>query len=66
MICKASFHSRGDSQCFVDAAEVVVHEVQGHGMTVILNFLAESICQARKTAHSHAHCEVLPLNVRRC
>ncbi len=48
----------------MNVAKVVVHEVQRHGMTVILDLLAKSVCQARKTAHPHAHRQVLALDVR--
>ena len=49
----------------MNPTKVVVHEVKGHGMTVILDLFAESIRQASETAHSHSHAEVLPFNVRR-
>lgn len=32
-------------------------------VTVIFNLFAETVCQARKAAHPHAHCEVLPFDV---
>src|SRR5258708_18087122 len=64
MIRQTCFHCRGDSQRLMNPAEVVVHEIQGHGMTMILNFLAESVCQTSETAHSHSHAQVLPLHVR--
>lgn len=44
----------------MNSAEVVVREVQGHGMTVVFDLLGKAICQASETAHSHTHCEVLP------
>jgi len=40
----ASFHSWGNAQGLMDAAEIVVHEIDSQGMRVILYFLAERIC----------------------
>ena len=48
----------------MNPAKVVVHKVQGHGMSVVLNLLAESVCKARKTAHPHAHRQILPFDKR--
>ena len=48
---------------FVDAAEVVVHEMKGYSVTAILNFLAESVRKSRETTHSHTHCKILPFNI---
>src|SRR5882672_7691831 len=36
--------------------------MQGHCMTVVFDLLGKAICQARETAHSHTHCEILPFN----
>jgi hypothetical protein len=55
----------GHSQGFVNPAKVVVHEMQGHSMTVIFNLLGEAICQASETAHSHTHREILAF-YKRC
>lgn len=43
-------------------AKVVMHEVQRHGMAVILKFFAESVREARESAHPHPHGQVLPLH----
>jgi hypothetical protein len=70
MICNASSH-RGR---FVDAlvrfrkrsvgaAKVVVHEVERHGESVILDLLGKRVGQARKAAHRHTHRKVRPLDV---
>jgi hypothetical protein len=48
----------------VNAAEVVVHEVQRNCVPVVLQLLAESACQPRKTAHPHPHRKVLSFNKR--
>ena len=39
MIRQTSFHSWSDAQCLMNAAEVVVREVQRNSMTMILNLL---------------------------
>jgi hypothetical protein len=46
-------------------AEVVVHEVQRDRIDVILCLLGEGVGQAGEAAHSHAHGQVLPLDMRR-
>jgi hypothetical protein len=48
VIGKPSFHRWRYSQRLVNAAKVVVHVVQRNCVTVILKFLAESVCQARE------------------
>jgi hypothetical protein len=45
------------------AAEIVVKEIERNLMRVILEFLAESVCQPRESAHPHSHAEVLALHV---
>jgi len=47
----------------VDAGEVVVHEVQRHGVHQVLDLLGEGIGQPRESPHPHSHREVLPLYV---
>ena len=37
MICYLGFHSRRYPQGLMDTAEIVIHEMQGHGMFQILN-----------------------------
>lgn len=46
----------------MNAAEIVVREVQRDGCFQILQFLAESISQARESADRHTHSEVLALH----
>lgn len=41
MVCRTRFHGGRDAQCLVNTAEIVVHKIQGHGMTVILNLFAD-------------------------
>ena len=43
--------------------EVVVHEVDRHGRSVILDFAAEAIGQPGEAPHPHPHREVLALDV---
>jgi len=49
----------------VDAGEVVMHEVERDRVAKVVNFLRESIRQAREPAHAHAHREILALDVAR-
>ena len=46
----------------MNAAEIVVHEVDCQCVLVILDFLREAICEPSETADSHTHCEIRPLN----
>jgi hypothetical protein len=62
MVSDARFHRGSHAQCLVNTAKVVVHEVNRNRIEVIFNFLAEPICKARKSAHSHPHREILALN----
>jgi hypothetical protein len=43
----------------VNAAEVVVQEVNMHSVPVILRLLAETVGQSGKAAHLHPHREVI-------
>lgn len=63
MIGHARFHRGCNSQCLVNAAEVVVHEVERDGVLVILNFLGKSVRQTREPAHSHSHRQILAFDV---
>lgn len=63
VIGNARFHCGCDAQGLVNAAEVVIHEMDGCGVFVAFQFLAECVGQARKAAVTHAQREVLPLNV---
>jgi hypothetical protein len=44
-------------------AEVVVHEVDRHGGSQVLDLLGEGVRQAGEPPHAHADGQVLPLNV---
>ena len=44
----------------MNPAEVIVHEMQGHGMSLIFNLLAEPIGQPGHPSHTHPHGEILP------
>ena len=48
----------------MDAAKVVVHEIQCDVVGQILNLLAEGVRQPRKSTHRHSHGEVLALDVQ--
>lgn len=39
-----SFHGGCDTECLVDSTEIVVHEVERHGPTVVLDLLREGVC----------------------
>src|SRR5579864_2956495 len=47
------------------SAKVVIHVVQRDHVTMVVDFLAESICEPSKPPHAHTHGEVLPFNIRR-
>ena len=65
MVAQASGHCRGDPQRFVDSGEVVIDRVDRNHSRVILNFLAESVCEAGKAPHSHSHRQIVTLHVGR-
>lgn len=46
----------------MDLAEVVVRDVDRHGVRVVLDLLGEAIGKAREAAHVHPHREVLALH----
>src|SRR5436190_14671697 len=49
----------------MNTAEVVERKMQSNGSFQVRELLAESIRQARQSAHLHSHGEVLPFHVRR-
>lgn len=63
MIRDARFHRGGYAQRLMDAAEVVVHEMQRDGVRVVLDLLAEPVGQPCEAAHGHAHGQILAFNV---
>jgi hypothetical protein len=48
----------------MNAAEIVVREVQGDGGFQVRQLFAERISEPRKTAHRHSHGQVLPFDKR--
>ena len=48
----------------MDAAKIVVCEVQAESGPKVLPLLAESVRQSRESANLHSHREILPLNDR--
>jgi len=63
MITNAGFHGWRDVQRLMHAPEVVIHEVQRHGVRVVLDLLAETVGQPREAAHAHAHRQVGTLDI---
>ena len=49
----------------MDAAEIVIHVMQGNRSLQVFEFLRESVSQPRKSAHRHSHCEILAFDVAR-
>lgn len=47
----------------MDAAEIVMHVVNGNHRDVVFDFLGEGVCQSSKAAHRHPHSEILPFYV---
>ena len=58
-------HRRGDPDAAVNAAEIVIGEVQAVGRPQVLPLLAEPIRQPRQSAHLQSNREVLALHMRR-
>lgn len=63
MIGHFRFHSRGDAECFVNTSEVIVHEVDSDGMSVVFHFLRKRIGKTGESAHVHSHRQVLTFDV---
>ncbi len=49
----------------MDAHEIVVHGVQRHGESVIIDLLRKGIRQPREAAHMHPHREIVQLDTGR-
>src|ERR1700692_3139267 len=66
VIGNASGHSGGTgigrSEAQVGPREVVVHEVEGHGGSEVLDLAGARIGEARETPHAHPHRQVLTLD----
>ena len=58
------FHRRGDAKRAVNAAKVVIGEVQADRGPVVLKLLTEAVGQPRESANLHSHREVLAFNNR--
>ena len=65
MIGNARFHRRRNAQSLMHSCEIVVHEMNGNGINQVLNLLRKPISKARKSTHTHSHCQVLPFDVTR-
>lgn len=48
----------------MDAAEIVVHEIERQRENVVVELLAESVGEPGEAPHRHTHREVVPLDVR--
>jgi hypothetical protein len=57
------FHRGRDSEGRMNAAEVVIGEVQGNRGFQVRQLFTERIREARKTAHRHTHRKVLPFDI---
>src|ERR1017187_1321922 len=55
MIRQASFHGGSDAQRLVNAAEVVMEEVDRDLVRVVRQLLTKSVREPSKTAHPHPH-----------
>ena len=62
MVRNAGFHRWRYAQRLMDATEIVVHEVQRHGMLQVLQLLAEAVGKPREAAHAHPHRQILALD----
>ena len=62
MIGGSGLHARRNAKGTMNAAEIVIREIQRDGSLQVRQFLAERIGQQRKTSHCHAHGQVLPFH----
>ena len=60
VVCKASFYRRSDAESLMYAAEVVVREVNRHGVGVLGDSLAKAMRQSGEPPLVHPHGQVLP------
>lgn len=65
VIGDSRFHRGRAAKCLVNPAEVVMHAVNRHCVSMVLDFLGESIGKAGEPSHTHAHCEILALDIGR-
>jgi hypothetical protein len=53
------------SMCLMNAAEIVVRDVQGHRRRMVLQLLAEAVGQPREAARRHAKRQIAALDMAR-
>lgn len=63
MIANACFHRGSDAQRLVNAAKIVVHEVERERVLVVFHFLRERIRKASESPHHHAHRQILAFRI---
>src|SRR5260370_39895161 len=63
MVSDSRFHRRCNTQCLVNASEIVVNEMQGQRVPHILDLLGMGVCEPREAPHLHPEREVIPLYV---
>lgn len=61
MIRQPRFHKGRNAQRFVNAARIVVGEMNAVRRPEVGPLLAEGVCQSRQAAHAHANGEILAL-----
>jgi hypothetical protein len=64
MIRDPRLHRGHDSQRTVDAAEIVMCEMQRNGVLVVLQFLGKAQAQPGEPPKESPHREIVPLDVR--
>jgi len=64
VVCDAGGHGGRNPQRLMDADEVVMHYVDGEGVDMVLDLLAEGVRQAGKAPERHADREIVPLDHR--
>jgi len=52
-------HCRSDADSLVNPSGIIVHVMQGDGLSVIVDSLAESMGQPRASDHGRPHREIL-------
>ena len=65
VIRDSAFHCGSHAQRFMNAAEIVMREVECKSRLQVVPFFRERIRQSSKPTHHHAHCQILPFNIRR-
>src|ERR1035437_9462104 len=63
MLTDTRFHRRSNPEGLVNPAKVVVHVKQSDHCDVVLDLLAEGVCQPGEAPHVHSHVEILPFHV---